>query len=77
MLQQIWCGPSPWPCIKGNPLTISQSFRKSELHGVLGFLWKLPGTALASADTVGYGVGEGKVQKKNKTETGTLQEQLS
>ena len=58
-------------------MTISQSFRKSELHGVLGFLQKLPGTALASADTIGYGVREGKVQKKNKTETGTFQEQIT
>ena len=44
---------------------------------MLGFLQKLPGTALASADTVGYGVREGKVQKKNKTETGTFQEQIT
>ena len=44
---------------------------------MLGFLWKLPGTALASADTVRYGVREGEVQKKNETETSTLQEQIT
>ena len=65
------------PLDLASQITVSQSFRKSELHGVLGFLWKLPGTALASADTVRYGVRGGEVQKKNETETSTLQEQIT